>query len=180
MASSSVPPFDAAECRRLAGELDLPQFRARYPYNFLVTPDTRRAKARAAGDPEEEERILYETAMVDVRAIARALQTAILVPVMKKLGNPFAERISVGRAPNCDLVFRYSHVSKLHAHFLLEAKGMTLVDQRSSNGTFVNGRQLEPSVPHLVRPGDGIRFGSLALDLCDSDEAYARSRLALF
>jgi hypothetical protein len=181
MASSSVPPrFDAAECRRVAAESDQATFRARYPHLFLLSADTRRAKGRTGGaaDAEDEERILYETAMVDVRALARSLQTPIVAPLTKRPGNPFGERISVGRAPNCDVVFRYSHVSKLHAHFLVEQGVLLLVDQRSSNGTFLNGRQLDPAVPHPVRPGDSVRFGSLSLDLMTADATYDRLKLA--
>jgi hypothetical protein len=179
MASSIPPRFDATECRRVATEADQATFRARYPHLFLLSADTRR-KIRAGGPPEDEDedRILYETAMVDVRALARSLQTPIVAPLTKKPGNPFGERISVGRAPNCDVVFRYSHVSKLHAHFLLEQGVLLLVDQRSSNGTFLNGRQLDPAVPHPVRPGDAVRFGSLSLDLMTADATYDRLKLA--
>ena len=40
-------------------------------------------------------------------------------PLVKREGSPFSERISIGRAPNVDIVIRSPFVSKLHAHFVL-------------------------------------------------------------
>src|SRR5262245_27832586 len=40
-----------------------------------------------------------------------------ILPVAKAAGNPYPDRISIGRARNCDVVMRDPTVSKLHAHF---------------------------------------------------------------
>lgn len=93
--------------------------------------------------------------------------------VQKREGNPFPERISVGRARNCDVVLRLPFVSKLHAHlFQGEDGSLTLVDQRSANGTQVNGRELLPGDKAPVAVGDLISFGSLELELCDGGLLY--------
>ncbi|MCA9690774.1 MAG: FHA domain-containing protein [Myxococcales bacterium] len=94
-------------------------------------------------------------------------------PVRKRPGNPFPDRISVGRAQNCDIVLRLSYVSKLHAHFLLGPGGvMHLCDQRSANGTRVNGEPLLAGVRALVRVGDTIGFGQLEVQLVSGAQFY--------
>src|ERR1700751_1190046 len=37
--------------------------------------------------------------------------------IVKTPGNPYPDRISIGRARNCDVAIRDPSVSKLHAHF---------------------------------------------------------------
>jgi hypothetical protein len=95
------------------------------------------------------------------------------VLVEKGDASPFSGRISVGRAGNCDVVLRVPYVSKLHAHFLAGDDGPSLVDLSSSNGTFVNGRALEPRVPHRLVSVARVRFGLLSVLWChraDLDE----------
>src|SRR4051812_43525910 len=66
--------------------------------------------------------------------------------VRKAEGNPYPDRISVGRARNCDVSIRDPSVSKLHAHFKVrDGGGYELVDLDSQNGTCVNGRPLAPN-----------------------------------
>jgi hypothetical protein len=89
------------------------------------------------------------------------------VPLRKSAeGKPFADRISVGRALNNDVVLRHASVSKFHAYFQCDDKGaFYLTDARSKNTTTVNGALVESSmVP--VRPGDEIAFGSVLATLC--------------
>jgi pSer/pThr/pTyr-binding forkhead associated (FHA) protein len=52
-------------------------------------------------------------------------------------------------------------VSKLHAYFcqLPGESGYQLVDMSSTNGTFVNGEKLLPSVKKTLRDADELAFG---------------------
>ena len=43
------------------------------------------------------------------------------------------------------------------------ARRFTITDVGSSNGTFVNGMQLTPHLPYLLRDGDRIRLGRIVL-----------------
>jgi hypothetical protein len=55
--------------------------------------------------------------------------------IIKRPGNPYPDRMSVGRAFNCDVVLRFPVVSKLHAHFSFTVDGqLRLTDLGSSNG----------------------------------------------
>lgn len=117
----------------------------------------------------------------EVEAAFNAVRDFQVSAVRKRKGNPFPDRISVGRARNCDVVLRYSFVSKLHAHFLLadpEApldanNALTLVDQKSHNGSAVNGEPLEPGRAVPVSNGDELVLGSLRLRLMNATRFVA-------
>ena len=96
-----------------------------------------------------------------------------VMPIAKKQGHPYPDRISVGRARNSDLVLRDPSVSKLHAHFKTRENGkFDLVDLESQNGTFVNGNQLTPNKAEPVWPGDNISFGNVNAWLLDAGALY--------
>ncbi len=95
-----------------------------------------------------------------------------VVAIKKREGNPFPDRVSVGRARNCDVVLRLPYISKLHAHFMMGDTQMTVCDQRSANGTSVNGRELEGGRNVSVGPGNLLCFGSLEVELVDGALLY--------
>lgn len=67
--------------------------------------------------------------------------------------------VSVGRAADSKIHVDHGSVSKGHAQFFLENEGLKLMDLDSTNGTFVNNRQLEARKATLVKPDDTVRFG---------------------
>ena len=79
-------------------------------------------------------------------------------------GNEFVfdileERLSIGRDSNNDIVIDNTFISGFHAEFLRQADGgYEIVDLKSSNGTFVNGKRVERG---RVKGGDRIMFGQL-------------------
>ncbi len=96
-----------------------------------------------------------------------------VILVTKRGTNPYPERISVGRARNCDIVLRNRAVSKLHAHFRHTGSGqLEIVDLGSYNGTWLNGAQLEAHSGELVTSGDELQFGGVAAQLVDADTLY--------
>jgi|SRR5581483_1348606 hypothetical protein len=52
-------------------------------------------------------------------------------------------------------------VSRMHAALLRDGDSLTLVDKGSSNGTYLNGQQVLPGRPRVLRDGDEIRLGRL-------------------
>lgn len=65
----------------------------------------------------------------------------------------------VGRAAGSDLCLPDASVSRRHAS-LREIDGRWwLTDQRSTSGTILNGRRLEPNTPAPLEPGDRIAIG---------------------
>lgn len=66
----------------------------------------------------------------------------------------------IGRAEDVDVVLNSPLVSRTHARFERAGLRLTLRDLGSSNGTFVNGERI---TEHVLRPGDNVRVGSVAL-----------------
>ena len=73
-----------------------------------------------------------------------------------------AAELTLGRAPDCALVFCDDTVSRHHARLELREGRWFLVDLDSSNGTLVNGRQVHDAE---VRAGDEIRLGAAGFTL---------------
>lgn len=73
-------------------------------------------------------------------------------------------RVSIGRAPSSDILLSKDKLtSRSHATILYENGEYTLTDERSANGTFVNGQQLEEKSPHTLRDGDRVGIGEYEL-----------------
>lgn len=70
-------------------------------------------------------------------------------------------QVLVGRSSECDLLFALPGVSSAHARFELNGLHWTLRDASSQEGTYLNGRRLEPEVSESIRDGDRVRFGNL-------------------
>jgi len=68
--------------------------------------------------------------------------------------------ISIGRAPNSDILLSKDKLtSRRHATVSFENGKYILHDERSANGTFVNGQQLEEMASHELQDGDHIGIG---------------------
>lgn len=72
---------------------------------------------------------------------------------------PESGRAELGRGADNQIVMPEEDVSTRHASFTIGKKVLTVTDLNSTNGTYVNGRKLEPNSPMVVRDGDTIRFG---------------------
>ncbi|MEZ6185446.1 MAG: FHA domain-containing protein [Planctomycetota bacterium] len=73
--------------------------------------------------------------------------------------NPFGSLITVGRAPNNDVVIPYSTVSKVHVIFTNPAETWFVADDASANGTFLNGARLTAKEKIAISDGDRLRLG---------------------
>src|SRR5262245_38360557 len=130
------------EYRSAAKALSKTDFVARYPHPFLVV-----------GSIEQDADYEFDTGMIIAPPLKphagvtaplslppMPTQVAGIFPVVKSTRNPYADRISIGRAGSCDVVLPSAQMSKLHAHILRAADGgWELRDANSSNGTYRNG-----------------------------------------
>ena len=67
---------------------------------------------------------------------------------------------SIGRAPTSDILLSKDKLtSRRHASIKYENDNYVIVDERSANGTFVNGQQLEEMTAHTLHDGDHIGIG---------------------
>jgi pSer/pThr/pTyr-binding forkhead associated (FHA) protein len=66
----------------------------------------------------------------------------------------------IGRAPNSDILLSKDKLtSRRHATIHYENGEYVLRDERSANGTFVNGQQLEEMTPRTLHDGDHVGIG---------------------
>ena len=80
--------------------------------------------------------------------------------------------VTFGRDSSNSIGVPDAALSRLHCVFSLESEGWTLRDVGSSNGTFVNGAQIER---HLLVDGDRIAAGSSLLLFARDASALARA-----
>ena len=68
--------------------------------------------------------------------------------------------ITIGRAPTSDVLLSKDKLtSRRHATIRYENGDYVLRDERSANGTFVNGQQIEEMTPRTLQDGDHIGIG---------------------
>ncbi|MBV9228208.1 MAG: FHA domain-containing protein [Chloroflexi bacterium] len=69
-------------------------------------------------------------------------------------------KIAIGRAPDSDILLSKDKLtSRRHATVHYENGEYQLRDERSANGTFVNGQQIEEMVPRTLQDGDHVGIG---------------------
>ena len=79
-------------------------------------------------------------------------------------------RISEGQPimPDIDLSPYQAYtngVSRLHAVIKREASRIFLMDLDSANGTYINGKRLNPNVEHTLKNGDVVALGKLKIQV---------------
>lgn len=151
----------------LAHSTTLAEFVSQSDALFLIKRPSKRSSAG-----QVPARISYATQLTRFEGDPYANEWRI-VPVKKREGNPYPDRISIGRALNCDVVLRLPTVSKVHAHILIEGPdSFSLRDNEASNSTFVNGRKLEAKGTSKLQIGDEISLGALDLEFIDAKRLY--------
>src|SRR5512138_3750482 len=76
--------------------------------------------------------------------------------------------VTIGRVQGNDIVLPKGNVSKRHARIVLKDGKFIIVDLKSTNGTYVNGRKI--TSPLVVKNSDKIYIGDFILSI---DEAGA-------
>jgi predicted component of type VI protein secretion system len=71
----------------------------------------------------------------------------------------------VGRDPSCAIRPPDNLVSRVHACLWLDRGVVCVRDERSSNGTFVNGTRLLPGQVRTLASGDQVQFGETLFTL---------------
>ena len=91
---------------------------------------------------------------------------------------PRGEIVTLGRAADQTVRFDEAAVSSSHARVVAVAGQYMLVDERSTNGTFLNDERIETSAQ--LKDGDRIRLGPNALlrfSMVDEDEEAAMRKI---
>jgi hypothetical protein len=102
-------------------------------------------------------------------ATLHLLDTGQVLPLGER--NEFTlGRVSEGQPimPDVDLSPYQAYangVSRLHAVIKREADRVLLMDLGSSNGTYVNGKRLNPNAEHILGNGDVVALGKLKIQI---------------
>jgi hypothetical protein len=93
---------------------------------------------------------------------------------------PGGQEITLGRAPDCDIVIEDATVSRIHAFFRREPHtGMwQVVDAESHNGTFLAGVIIVPGRPMPLFERAALRFGGVEMAFLQGSafEQYVQAR----
>jgi pSer/pThr/pTyr-binding forkhead associated (FHA) protein len=87
-----------------------------------------------------------------------------------------APRIVVGRGEGSEVRLPDPSVSHRHASIRQRGSDYVIIDEGSTNGTFVGGVRLSPHAPRVVRSGELVRVGRVWLEL-DIEQALATANL---
>jgi hypothetical protein len=83
-----------------------------------------------------------------------------------------SDPVTIGRSKDCDFSFpEDKQVSRFHAMIELRERGWYVVDQKSTNGSYVNEQRV--TVPFPIKVGDVVRVGEQRLRVRDEIELPA-------
>jgi pSer/pThr/pTyr-binding forkhead associated (FHA) protein len=153
---------------RVALELGRKSFNQKYAHPFLLSVQGMNRPVK----PMRTEKI----ERTDLIRLGQPNETPTgprVAPVVKSQPN-FPSMITVGRTANNDIVIGDSQVSKFHAWFRLDGGTIKLEDAGSSNGTFVDGKQIHKGSPLQVTPGAVLRFAMVEMRLVDPDTCWQK------
>jgi hypothetical protein len=100
---------------------------------------------------------------------------------LRKRSGSLVNDIFVGRAPTNDVVIANPSVSKSHLRFISipRTKNYQLVDMFSSNGTYLNGKKINPFEKHQLEDHDEIGFGAAYQLIYYSPQAFHEMLIGL-
>ena len=80
-------------------------------------------------------------------------------------------RVVLGRSDGSDVRLPDPSVSLRHASIRAQGADFVIVDEGSTNGTWVGGIKLGPHTPRLVKTGDLVRLGRVWLEIAIGQRA---------
>lgn len=81
--------------------------------------------------------------------------------------------VSIGRERGNDVLLLRNNVSKRHARILYNRGSFMVIDNKSTNGTFVNGERI--GAPYVLKPDDKIFIGDFVLEVSAASSAAKRT-----
>jgi len=74
-----------------------------------------------------------------------------------------AEEITVGRVDENDICLPKGNISKKHTKIVVKGGKIIVLDLKSTNGTYVNGKKL--AGPQVIQPSDTVYIGDFILNV---------------
>jgi pilus assembly protein CpaF len=82
--------------------------------------------------------------------------------------------VTIGRLPGNDIILAKGNVSKYHSRIVAKDGKFIIVDMKSTNGTFVNGKKI--AAPQVLKPADQVSIGDYILNVEPLEEGPAMTR----
>src|SRR5688572_31711457 len=79
--------------------------------------------------------------------------------------------ITIGRVQGNDVILPKGNISKRHSRIVLKDGKFIIVDLKSTNGTYVNGKKI--TAPQVIKATDKIYIGDYTLQLANGAAAGA-------
>ena len=123
--------------------------------------------------------IIVRVIFLDIRTVFEdeRIKKSFLEKIDDQLGDKEGRKVfvlhdfnSVGRDYSNDIILQDSLVSRRHAIIIWKNDGYYLEDMKSSNGSFINGEQIDDAVK--LDDGDVISFGTHSFKFNRGEEAY--------
>ena len=96
-----------------------------------------------------------------------------IYPLVKKPGASFADRITIGRTSNNDIVVADSSISRLHAYVRRDGTHWLVADGGSKNGSWLKGVALEARRERPLESRAVLRLGDVDLTFYFAADLYA-------
>lgn len=93
--------------------------------------------------------------------VAEGAPVSYLMFNQKKIN--LVAKMTIGRSSDCSIVIDNKLASRLHATIQKIRDAYFLKDEKSTNGTFLNGRRIPPEKYVKLNPGDKITVGATTL-----------------
>ena len=71
--------------------------------------------------------------------------------------------VTIGRIQGNDIVLPKSNISKRHSRIIFNSGSFVVIDSKSTNGTYVNGKRID--APYDLRVGDKVFVGDFTLEV---------------
>ena len=93
--------------------------------------------------------------------VAEGAPVSYLMFNQKKIS--LVAKMTIGRSPECSIVIDNKLASRFHATIQKIRDAYFLKDEKSTNGTFLNGHRIPPDKYVKLNPGDKITIGATTL-----------------
>ncbi|MBK7857263.1 MAG: FHA domain-containing protein [Archangiaceae bacterium] len=112
----------------------------------------------------KEEPQLFSTRPGEGGSLRPAPGKPVFFDLKKSAKNAFVDEITLGRTTKNDVQVDDNSVSRFHAYFAPGADGVwSLVDSKSTSGTWVNGKKLKAQVAVQLVDRALLKFGEVEL-----------------
>lgn len=102
--------------------------------------------------------VLLGNHSIDWKQIVQNAKTK-LVKVPINIPNDVVDKKTIGRNPMSQIRYSFDDVSDKHAYICKKQNGeVVLIDNNSTNGTYVNGSKI--TAPHILKKGDHVTISS--------------------